>query len=63
MPRGVSMHFTWTPDRDARLRELWESKQYNARTIASMISEGLTKNAVIGRAHRLGLSKKRKARA
>lgn len=53
------MHFTWTPQRDERLRELWESGKYNARTIASMISESLSKNAVIGRAHRIGLKKKK----
>lgn len=43
----------WTPARDAKLRDLWQSGMTTA-VIAIMIDA--TKNAVIGRAHRLGLA-------
>ena len=44
---------SWTPERENRLKELWK-KGYTASQIASMIS-GTTRNAVIGKAHRLNL--------
>lgn len=42
----------WTPGRDAKLRDLWNS---GMRTGSIAIMIVATKNAVIGRAHRLGL--------
>ena len=44
---------SWTPEKEKKLRELWK-KGYSASQISSMI-EGKTRNAVIGKAHRLKL--------
>ena len=44
---------SWTQQRENKLRELWE-KGYTASQIAEMIGE-TTRNAVIGKAHRLNL--------
>ena len=57
---------SWTPDREEKLRELWK-KGYTASQIASMLGD-TTRNAVIGKAHRLNLearaiSKKFQAKA
>ena len=43
----------WTPDKEKRLRELWK-KGHTASQIAALIGE-TTRNAVIGKAHRLNL--------
>ncbi len=45
---------TWTPEREAQLRELWNSGLSASRIAAEL--GGTTRNAVIGKAHRLGLS-------
>ena len=44
---------SWTPERVEKLKELWK-KNYSASQIASMIGD-TTRNAVIGKAHRLNL--------
>ena len=44
---------SWTPERENKLKELWK-KGYTASQIAALISE-TTRNAVIGKAHRLNL--------
>jgi GcrA cell cycle regulator len=44
---------SWTDERIAELRELW-AQGYSASQIAKQIG-GVTRNAVIGKAHRLGL--------
>ena len=44
---------SWTPEREKKLRELW-TKNYTASQIASMLGN-TTRNAVIGKAHRLNL--------
>lgn len=44
----------WTPDRVATLEKLWK-KGVSAAQIAETLG-GVTRNAVIGKAHRLGLS-------
>ncbi len=44
----------WTDDRVDRLRELW-GKGLSASQIAAQLGDGITRNAVIGKAHRLGL--------
>lgn len=46
---------TWTPEDDARLSALWNAGHTTAAIAATM---EITKNAVIGRAHRLGLAKR-----
>ncbi len=45
---------TWTDDRIKKLKELWE-KGLTASQISQELG-GITRNAVIGKAHRLGLS-------
>ena len=46
---------SWNEDREQRLRDFWE-KGYTASQIAEMLGEGTTRNAVIGKAHRLKLA-------
>jgi len=45
----------WTDKRVAKLKKLW-SKGLSASQIAEELGEGATRNAIIGKAHRLGLS-------
>ena len=45
---------SWTPDRVESLKKMW-SKGQSASQIASDLG-GVTRNAVIGKIHRLGLS-------
>ena len=44
---------SWTPERESELRKLWK-KGHTASQIATLIGE-TTRNAVIGKAHRLKL--------
>ena len=46
---------SWTEEREQRLKRLWE-KGYTASQIAEMLGAGTTRNAVIGKAHRLKLA-------
>lgn len=46
---------TWTPERIIDLKKLWSLGE-PASAIAALLG-GLTRNAIIGKAHRLGLSK------
>ena len=46
---------TWTDERVETLKSLWGAGK-TAAEIAKELGEGLTRNAVIGKAHRLGLS-------
>jgi len=52
---------SWTEEKVAKLRELW-GKGSTASQIAEIIG-GISRNAVIGKAHRLNLSAKIKTRA
>ena len=45
----------WSEDRVSVLRDLWTSG-FSARQIAERLGEGCTRNSVIGKANRLGLS-------
>lgn len=45
----------WTEERIALLTKYWQEGR-SASQIAEALGEGLTRNAVIGKAHRLGLS-------
>ena len=47
---------SWTPEKVSKLKELW-GKGNTAAQIASIIGE-VTRNAVIGKAHRLNLAEK-----
>mgnify|MGYP001158290424 CR=1 FL=1 len=47
---------SWTPERENKLKELWK-KGYTASQIAEALGD-TTRNAVIGKAHRLNLSGK-----
>lgn len=44
----------WTEERIAKLKQGWEGGM-TATQIAELLGEGVTRNAVIGKAHRLGL--------
>ena len=46
---------SWTEEREQRLKKLWE-KGYTASQIAEMLGGDTTRNAVIGKAHRLKLA-------
>ena len=52
---------SWTDERVSKLRELW-GKGQTASQIAEIIG-GISRNAVIGKAHRLNLSAKIKTRS
>ena len=52
---------SWTDEKVAKLKELW-GKGNTAAQIASIIG-GISRNAVIGKAHRLNLSAKIKTRS
>ncbi|HEY8580387.1 MAG TPA: GcrA family cell cycle regulator, partial [Beijerinckiaceae bacterium] len=45
---------SWTDERVELLRKLWMDG-LSASQIASELSNGITRNAVIGKVHRLGL--------
>ena len=49
----IAKKMSWNPDRENKLRELW-NKGHTASQIATMLGE-TTRNAVIGKAHRLNL--------
>ena len=53
---------SWTEEKIAKLKELWGKKEYTASQIAEIIG-GISRNAVIGKAHRLNLSAKIKTRS
>lgn len=55
------MTFTWTDERIAELRRLW-AEGLSASQVAGEMGGGLTRNAVIGKVHRLGLERRRQAR-
>ena len=52
---------SWTPEKVEKLKELW-GKGQTASQIAEIIG-GLSRNAIIGKAHRLNLSAKIRARS
>jgi len=46
---------SWTDERIALLKKLWKDGK-SAAEIAKALAKGVTRNAVIGKAHRMGLS-------
>ncbi len=46
---------SWTDERIALLKKLWKEGK-SAAEIAKTLAKGITRNAVIGKAHRMGLS-------
>jgi len=46
---------SWTPERVSVLEKMWSDGK-SAAEIAKELGEGVTRNAVIGKAHRMGLS-------
>ena len=53
---------SWTDERVELLRKLW-LEGFSASKIAAQLANGITRNAVIGKVHRLGLSGRVKAPA
>ena len=51
---------SWTPERERKLKDLW-SKGHTASQIASLLGDA-TRNAVIGKAHRLNLEARSNAK-
>jgi len=49
----IFKYMSWTPEREKKLKDLW-NKGHTASQIASLLGE-TTRNAVIGKAHRLNL--------
>ena len=47
---------SWTEYREAQLRDMWPDKRLSCRMIAEIM--GITRNAIIGKAKRLGLGPK-----
>ena len=45
---------SWTLEKETKLKELWK-KGHTASQIAAVLGDGTTRNAVIGKAHRLNL--------
>jgi len=50
------MAINWTEAKVKKLSKLWE-KNISAREIAEKLGDGISRNAVIGKANRLGLTK------
>ena len=55
------MPYEWTLERITRLKNLWQDGM-SSRDIAQKMGEGLSRNAVIGKANRLGLSASSRAK-
>ncbi len=51
---------SWTEERVELLRKLW-NEGLSASRVAAELGEGITRNAVIGKIHRLGLAERDKA--
>src|SRR5215210_7113136 len=51
----ANVGLTWTKGRIERLKELW-GEGLSASQIAAELGEGVSRNAVLGKAHRLGLA-------
>ena len=45
---------SWTPEKEKKLKELW-NKGHSGSQIANLLGDNTTRNAVIGKAHRLNL--------
>lgn len=54
---GGNVNSIWTEDRITDLRRLWD-EGYSCSQIASVMNCGLTRNAIIGKVRRLGLSER-----
>jgi GcrA cell cycle regulator len=53
-PRYLERHTWWTEERTATLRRMWEQGD-SATMITTCLGAGTTRNAIIGKAHRLKL--------
>jgi GcrA cell cycle regulator len=51
----ANVGLTWTKERIERLKELW-TEGLSASQIAAELGEGVSRNSVLGKAHRLGLA-------
>ena len=53
------LDFQWTPKQVQDLKWFWENEGYSARQIGEKF--GLTRNAILGKVHRLGLAARRES--
>ena len=51
----------WTEEKTEQLRKLW-GEGHTASQISKMIGDGISRNAVIGKSHRLGLQGRAQSR-
>ena len=51
---------SWPEDKEAILRRMWDAK-FSASDIARALNDGTTRNAVIGKIHRLRLQRRTQA--
>ncbi|NCU45436.1 MAG: hypothetical protein EBX22_03550 [Candidatus Fonsibacter ubiquis] len=51
----------WTPEKTEQLKKLW-NEGHTASQIAAMLGDGISRNAVIGKSHRLGLASRSHSR-
>ncbi len=49
----------WTPELRAKLSELWRAG-FSASEIATELGRGFSRNSIIGKAHRMGLSQRKR---
>ena len=55
----MSAAITWTDDRVEQVKQLWLYGELSASQIALKLGEGITRNSVISKVHRLGLAGKK----
>jgi GcrA cell cycle regulator len=58
----MTAHNRWTPAREEHLRKLWDAG-LTASECAAALGDGMTRNSVIGKIHRLGLVGRAAAKA
>lgn len=52
----MTLPATWTAEQCEQLKHLWDFTTLSAREIAKKMGAGLSKNAIISKAHRMKLS-------
>jgi len=58
---NINVAMSWTEEKTAQLKKLW-SEGHTASQIARMLGDDISRNAVIGKAHRLNLAGRTQSR-